>query len=109
MKFMEITLTKDNFKNEVLESEIPVLVDFWAVWCGPCQMQNPILEELAKEETGKVKIGKINVDENQDLAGEYGVMSIPTLKLFYKGQIVSEMVGVQSKEILIGEINKISN
>lgn len=106
---METTLTKDNFKQEVLKSETPVLVDFWAVWCGPCQMQNPILEEFVKEMKDKVKVGKVNVDENQELAQQYGVMSIPTLKLFHKGKVAAEMVGVQSKETLMAEINKISN
>jgi thioredoxin 1 len=106
---MEITVTKDNFQKEVLDSEVPVLVDFWAVWCGPCQMQNPILEDFAKTMAGKVKVAKLNVDEEPDLAGHYGVMSIPTLKIFHKGEVISEMVGVQSKEKLISEIQKISN
>lgn len=106
---MEITLTKDNFEKEVLKSETPVLVDFWAVWCGPCQMQNPILEELAKEMKDKVKVGKVNVDEQQELAQQYGVMSIPTLKLFHKGKVVAEMVGVQSKETLKQEIEKLAH
>ncbi|MFA6446361.1 MAG: thioredoxin [Candidatus Paceibacterota bacterium] len=104
----EITLTKDNFEEQVLKADLPVLVDFWATWCGPCQMQNPILEELAKEMDGKLVIGKVNVDANQELAGSYGVMSIPTLKLFHKGQVAGEWIGVQSKDKLIEEVNKLN-
>jgi thioredoxin 1 len=105
---MEVTLTQENFDAEVLKSTIPVLVDFWAVWCGPCKLQNPILEELTKELAGKVKIAKLNVDEYPDLASTYNVMSIPTLKFFNKGQVMSEMIGLQSRERLLSEIQKIS-
>lgn len=105
---MHVTLTKDNFDKEVLQSDIPVFVDFWAEWCGPCKMQDPLLEELDKEMKDKVKIGKVNVDENQELAGQHGIMSIPTLKLFYKGNPVAEMIGVQSKDKLIEEVKKLS-
>lgn len=103
----EVTLTDSNFEEEVIKSNIPVLVDFWAVWCGPCQMQNPILEVISGEFAGKVKIGKLNVDENPNTAGKYGVMSIPTLMLFKNGQIVKQMVGVQSKESLTSEFKKV--
>jgi len=106
---MEITLTQDNFEKEVLQSTIPVLVDFWAVWCGPCKIQNPILEEIAKELAGKVKIAKLDVDQYPDLAGNYNVMSIPTLKIFKNGQVVSEMIGLQSRERLLSELKKASN
>lgn len=106
---MEITLTDKNFDEEVVKSDIPILIDFWAVWCGPCQMQNPILEEIAREYDGKVKIGKLNVDENPASAGKYGVISIPTLILFKGGQIVKQMIGVQSKETLVEEFKKIIN
>lgn len=92
-----ITLTDSNFKAEVLQSSIPVLVDFWAPWCGPCKMVGPIVEELATELTGKVKVGKLNVDDHQ-IAGTYNVMSIPTLMVFKNGQVVKTMVGAQSKE-----------
>lgn len=103
----DITLTDANFDEEVMKSSTPVLVDFWAVWCGPCRMQDPILEEVAKELEGKVKIGKLNVDENPNTAAQYGVMSIPTLILFKGGVIVKQMIGVQSKETLTEEFNKI--
>jgi thioredoxin 1 len=101
----EITVTDKNFDTEVLKASAPVLVDFWAVWCGPCQMQNPILEEVAKEFEGRAKVAKVNVDENPGTAGKYGIMSIPTLMLFNNGQLVKQMTGVQSREILAEEIN----
>jgi thioredoxin 1 len=101
----EITVTDSNFEEIVLKAKTPVLVDFWAVWCGPCQMQNPILEDIAKEYEGKATVCKINVDENQVTAAKYGVMSIPTLMLFNQGQLVKQMVGVQSKEVLVEELN----
>jgi thioredoxin 1 len=106
---MEVTLTQENFEAEVLKSPVPVLVDFWAEWCGPCKLQNPILEEITKELAGKVKIAKVDVDKYPDLASDYNVMSIPTLKFFNKGQVVSEMIGLQSKDKLLSEIQKISH
>jgi len=100
-------VTDKNFDVEVMKSTIPVLLDFWAVWCGPCRMQDPILEELAKEFGGQVKIAKLNVDENPQTASKFGVMSIPTLMLFKGGQVVKMMVGVQGKETLVDEFNKV--
>ena len=94
----ELTLTKDNFEQEVLNSDIPVLVDFWAVWCGPCQMVGPIVAELAEEYAGKVKVGKVNVDEQPELAMKYGIMSIPTMILFKGGEVDNQIVGAQPKE-----------
>ena len=104
----EVTVTDATFDNDVIRSGIPVLVDFWAVWCGPCQMQNPILEEVAKEFEGKAKVAKLNVDENPNSAAKYGIMSIPTLIIFKYGNMVKQMIGVQSKETLVEEIKKIT-
>lgn len=97
----EVTLTDQNFAQEVLSSSVPVFVDFWAPWCGPCQMMGPIVEELANEyDAGKVKIGKLNVDDNQVTAGKYQVMSIPTFLLFKDGQVVDKVIGGVQKEKL---------
>lgn len=103
----EITVTDQTFDDQVVKARMPVLVDFWAVWCGPCKMQNPILEEVAKELEGKAMIAKVNVDENPAVAGKYGIMSIPTLMLFKGGQVIKQMIGVQSKETLLNEFNKV--
>ena len=100
----EITLTKDNFENEVLNFNGKVLVDFWATWCGPCKMIAPVIEEIAEEYQGKVKVGKINVDDEQELAIKYGVMSIPTVILFKNGAIENTSVGYVSKEKLVDMI-----
>lgn len=91
-----ITITKENFAQEVLQSEKPVLLDFWASWCGPCRMLSPIVDEVA-EERGDVKVGKVNVDEQPELAGEFGVMSIPTLLVFEQGKLVRQTVGARPK------------
>ena len=97
----ELILTDQNFQQEVLTSDVPVLVDFWAPWCGPCQMMGPLIEELTSEYTGKgVKIGKLNVDENNETAGKYRVMSIPTFLVFKGGQVVDQVVGGVQKEKL---------
>ena len=99
-------ITDANFEAEVLKSDKPVLVDFWAVWCGPCQMQGPIVEEVAKELVGKAVVGKMNVDENPAVAQKFGIMSIPTLMIFKGGAVVKQFIGVQNKETLLSELNK---
>jgi thioredoxin 1 len=92
-----VSLTQESFAQQVLQSPVPVLVDFWAEWCGPCKMIAPLLDELADEYDGKVKIGKVNIDEQQALAAEYGIRAIPTLLLFNKGQVADQIVGARSK------------
>jgi len=98
---MVVYLTEDNFKNEVLESPVPVLVDFWAEWCAPCSRMTPILEALAQELAGKIKIAQLEVDECSDIADTYSIMSIPTLAVFNRGVVVSSVIGVQSKDALL--------
>ena len=101
-------LTQDNFDKEVLQSATPVLVDFWAEWCGPCKMIAPLLDELADEYDGKVKIGKVNVDEQQSLAAQYGVRAIPTLLLINKGQVAEQMIGAKSKRDLKASLDRVA-
>lgn len=96
-----VSVTSENFEAEVLKSGIPVVVDFWASWCGPCQMMGPVVEELSEELDGKVKFCKVNVDENPDLAQNYDVMSIPNFKLFNKGILAGEKVGAVGKDGLL--------
>jgi len=99
---MAHAFTEQNFDTEVLKSDVPVLVDFWAPWCGPCRVIGPIVEEIANEMDGKgVKIGKVNVDENGSLATQYGVLSIPTLVIFKGGQPVAQLVGTKPKEVIV--------
>jgi len=96
---MAVEFTKENFDQEVLKNDTPVLVDFWAPWCGPCQVMGPVIEELSGEVT-TAKIGKLNVDEHPEIAEQYGIMSIPTMKVFKGGQVVKEFIGVQSKDTI---------
>ena len=95
-----ITLTKENFEQEVLRSDKPVLVDFWASWCGPCRIVSPIVDEIA-EERSDIKVGKVNVDEQQMLAAQFSVMSIPTLLVFKNGQVVNQAVGARPKQQIL--------
>lgn len=96
--------TDQNFKEKVLGAKVLVLVDFWAPWCGPCQMQGPIVEEVAKELEPKVKVGKLNVDENPNTASQYQIMSIPTLIIFKDGKVTERLIGLQSKEVLVNKL-----
>ena len=104
---MELKITDANFEEEVLKSELPVLVDFYADWCGPCKMMAPIVADLAGAYEGKCKVGKCNIDENMELAGKYRVMSIPTIILFKAGEAVSTTVGAVSKNELEGKIAQV--
>ena len=104
---MEVKLTDANFEEEVLKSDTPVLVDFWAAWCSPCLMVAPVVEQISKEYEGKIKVGKLNVDEAHDTASRYGIMSIPTIKIFKRGKIVEEMVGVQPAIAITQKIDKV--
>lgn len=99
-----VNITKHNFDKEVLESKEPVLLDFWAAWCGPCRMVSPIIDEVAKEVEGQAKVGKINIDEESELAREFQVMSIPTLMVIKDGKVTSTSVGLQSKEKILNMI-----
>jgi thioredoxin 1 len=100
MRMALVHLTDKNFEKEVLKSDLPVVVDFWAEWCGPCRMVAPVVEELAKEYENKVKIGKVDVDESPATASRYGIMSIPTLMFFKGGQIMGQLVGAVNKSEL---------
>ena len=105
---MTKAFTSKNFQNEVLDSKIPVLVDFWAPWCGPCQMMGPIIEKLAKDYEDKIKIGKFNVDEkdSQEISNKYGIQGIPAFKIFKDGKVVTEFVGGRSEDDIKIELEK---
>ena len=104
----EIVLTDQNFEEEVIKSNpVPVLVDFWAPWCGPCQMIGPMIAEIAEEFKDRIKVGKLNVDENPETAGKYEIISIPCLKIFKEGKIVDEIIGLQPKEAIIEKLEKV--
>lgn len=103
--FMATVFTQENFDQEVLGSKGVALVDFFAQWCGPCQMMSPTIDELAQEFEGKAVIGKVDVDKSPELAGQYGVMSIPTIVIFRDGKEVNKIIGAQSKEVLLEAIN----
>ena len=103
-----VNITKDNFDQEVVKSARPVLVDFWAEWCGPCKMIAPILDELAAEYDGKVKIAKVNIDDHQELAGQFRITSIPTLLFFKNGQVVDQVVGLRSKKDFKAKLDQVA-
>lgn len=101
------TFTDDNFETEAINSDLPVLIDFWAAWCGPCKMIAPIVEELAQEYDGKMKIGKLDVDENQQTAIKYGVRSIPTVLLLKGGEVKDTIIGAVPKSVFVEKINRL--
>lgn len=101
-----VEITDANFQNEVLQSDKPVLLDFWAEWCGPCKMVAPVVEELAKEYDGKLKVGKVDVDSNQQTSMQYGIRSIPTLLIFKGGKVVDQLVGAVPKKMLAEKVAK---
>lgn len=103
-----LTLTNDNFSSEVLQSPVPVLVDFWAEWCGPCKMIAPILDEIAQEYDGRIKIGKVNIDQEQNLAMQHGIRAIPTLLVFKNGAVADQIVGLKSKRDLKANLDKVT-
>ncbi len=100
----EIKITKSNFENEVLNSPIPVVVDFWATWCGPCRMIAPVVEEIAEEYEGTIKVGKVNVDEEPELASQFKIVSIPTIVLVKDGKVTAKAIGYMTKDRLIKEL-----
>ncbi|MDE2888602.1 MAG: thioredoxin [Gemmatimonadota bacterium] len=102
-----ITITDDSFQAEVVESSLPVLVDFWAVWCGPCRMVAPIVDELADEYEGRVKVGKVDVDSEQKIAADYGIRSIPTLLIFKNGELAEQVVGAVPKKQLVEKLEAV--
>ncbi|MCQ2499061.1 MAG: thioredoxin [Lachnospiraceae bacterium] len=102
----ELIITVDNFEEEVLKATKPVVVDFWATWCGPCRMQGPIIEKFAEEFEDKYIVGKVDVDEQEDLAAKYSIMSIPTIKIFKNGEVAATAIGVQSRESLLDLIGE---
>ena len=104
---VEVVFTDNNFDKEVLQSKIPVVVDFWAEWCAPCRIVSPVIEGLAKEYEGKLKVGKLNVDENSQTPAKFGIMSIPTIFIFKDGQVIKTMVGAQNRENYQKEIDEV--
>jgi thioredoxin 1 len=101
-----VELTDSSFETEVLKSTIPVLIDFWAIWCGPCRMVSPIVEEIAGEYAGKLKVGKVDVDSNPATAMQYGIRSIPTLLLFKDGQVIEQIVGAVPKRVIVDKLSR---
>ncbi len=104
---MSLKFDEKNFNEEVIKSETPVIVDFWAEWCGPCHIMSPIIDEVAKEYEGKAKIGKVNVDENQVISSKYGIMSIPTILAFKDGKVIGQLVGARPRKDVVDLIKKV--
>ena len=102
-----VTITNDNFESEVINSDKPVLIDFWAIWCGPCKAIHPIVEEIAAEYGGKLKVGKCDVDSNQQIALNYGIRSIPTLLIFNDGKVVEQIIGAVPKQHVISKLESV--
>lgn len=102
-----VTITNDNFESEVINSDKPVLIDFWAIWCGPCKAIHPIVEEIAAEYEGKLKVGKCDVDSNQQIALNYGIRSIPTLLIFNNGKVVEQIIGAVPKQHVISKLESV--
>ncbi len=102
-----LEVTDDNFEAEIVKSDIPVMVDFWAEWCGPCKMVGPVVEELSKEYAGKIKIGKMDVDKNRETPAKFGIRSIPTLMLFKNGELAQTIIGAQPKSYIEEELKKV--
>jgi thioredoxin 1 len=100
-----VTITSANFNEEVLKSSVPVLIDFWAPWCGPCRMISPIVDEIADSKVGKAKVGKINIDDEQELAGRYRVNAIPAMLFFKNGEVADQLVGATSKANLLSKLD----
>ena len=103
-----VTIDENNFEAEVTQSSVPVVVDFWAEWCGPCKMIAPLLDEIATEKAGTVKIGKVDIDKNQSLSFKYNVRAIPTLLFFKNGQVVDQVTGMTSKKDLLGRVEALA-
>ena len=103
---MAVNITQDNFSSEVLQSELPVLVDFWAPWCGPCKALTPTIEKITEEYAGKLKVVKLNIDETPNIASQYSIMSIPTLLLFVKGKVVEQLIGLTTKEKIVAKFEQ---
>jgi thioredoxin 1 len=103
----KLEFTDENFQTDVVSSTVPVLVDFWAPWCGPCRMVDPVVEEIAGEYEGRLKVGKLNTDDNREVAAKYGIMSIPTIMIFKGGEVKARIVGAQPKRAIVEKIDEV--